>query len=458
MNNGNSKAYAVARRMLRIAVISMAALLPMAGCAHGIVNTVMEKTGLRREATGAASQAQLQGEVMRFGDEYVVTVKRLASVMKAHARTPQDRADVQSWLLAQATATYVIASNPNPRIALLDMVVLVTLEHMALAQYSAPKYMGKDAQQVHLIYAPLEESIWTLAATALTKDQIAALRKAIEDWHAAHPKEYFVDSVRFRDFAEEWQITQPKGGQGASSIFSLLYLDPFSGLDPTAREIEYTRRSAERMMYQLQRMPMIISLQSEQLFYQVLATPETGTLLANAAEVSAATDRLSKTLEKLPADVAAERQKLIEQLSGAEPGLKALAEEVGQTMEATHRMADSANAAIKSLDQFIGRFGGQPERSSPGTPESRPFDVREYGASAAQIGEAAQKMDALIKSLDQMTPQVNALLDRSAEESKNVVDHAFRMALALILIALVSIVVASLAYRLVASRISGIRP
>jgi len=447
------RAYTLPSRTLGLTVIFVALLLSTAGCA--IVNTVMEKTGLRSEAKGPASQAQLQGEVMRFADDYVVIIKRLAAVMRTRARTPQDRADAQSWVLGQATACYVIASDPNPKMALLDMIVLVTLERMALEDYWAPKYLGESAQEINQVYAPMEESIWILAGTALTKDQTAALRKAIDEWHAAHPKQYVVDSVRFRDFAEEWKVTQPKAGQSSSSIFSLLYLDPFAGLDPTAREIEFTRRSAERAMYQLQRMPMIISLQFEQLFYQVLATPETGTLLANATRISEATDRLSKTLEKLPTDVAAERRKLIEQLDSSEPGLKALAEEVRQTMEEANKMAASANEAIKSLDQFMGRFDKQPGGPSPEASESRPFDVREYGASAAQIGDAAQKLDALIKSFDQRTSQVNALLDRSAEESKKVVDHAFRMALALALITLACIVAAMLAYRLVASRIPG---
>jgi hypothetical protein len=358
-------------------------------------------------------------------------------------------------LLGQAGACFVIASDSNPRVALLDMIVLVTLERRVQEDYWAPRLFGENTEEINQFYAQMEKSIWTLAGAALTQDQIAALRKAIEDWHAAHPKQYFVDSVRFRDFAEEWKFALPKAGQGGTSVFSLLYLDPFSGLDPTAREIEQARRSAERAMYQLQRMPLIISLQFERLFYQVLATPETGTLLANATRISEATDRLSKILEKLPADVAAERRKLIEQLDGTEPGLKSLAEEVRQTMEAANGMAASANVAIKSFDQLMGRFDTKASPSAPEASDSKPFDVREYGTSAAQIGDAAQKLDALIKSLDQATPRVNALLDRSAEESKKVIDHAFRMALALAIITLACIVAAMLAYRLLVSRIAS---
>jgi ABC-type transporter Mla subunit MlaD len=129
-------------------------------------------------------------------------------------------------------------------------------------------------------------------------------------------------------------------------------------------------------------------------------------------------------------------------------------------MEATNRMASSANVAITSLDQFVRQFGAQPGQvspiqSSPQASDSRPFDVREYGASAAQIGEAAQKLDTLIKSLDQAAPRVDAILARSAEESKKVIDHAFRMALALALITLACVVAAMLTYRIVASRIPG---
>ena len=57
-----------------------------------------------------------------------------------------------------------------------------------------------------------------------------------------------------------WAGRRPQATTAPTSIFSLLYLDPLAGLDPTAAAIEETRELGERAMYYTQRMPTLVEL------------------------------------------------------------------------------------------------------------------------------------------------------------------------------------------------------
>ncbi len=113
-------------------------------------------------------------------------------------------------------------------------------------------------------------------------------------------------------------------------------------------------------------------------------------------------------------------------------------------------MAVTVNSVAKSF----GNSGGD---TNPVTTLSRsaarPFDVNEYGAAAAQIGNAAQQLNTLVASLDKSTPQLSTVVERTGLEGREMVDYSYHKALCFLALALLGFILTMLVYRWLAARL-----
>ncbi len=69
----------------------------------------------------------------------------------------------------------------------MDMVILVSLNRMSVADFWLPQRYGESAKSLLLASEEAENEIWRIAATALKPEQIKELRTAIQTWHDRHP-------------------------------------------------------------------------------------------------------------------------------------------------------------------------------------------------------------------------------------------------------------------------------
>ena len=245
--------------------------------------------------------------------------------------------------------------------------------------------------------------------------------------------------------------SETEARQRPGSLFSLLYLNPLAGLDPTTQAIQQTRLLAARAMYYAQRAPMLLSWQVEMTVYQVETQPEARGVLSNFNQVAQSATVFAKTAEGLPKLVNDQREaaiaqffdrlavaqtNLLAELGAEEAKLRGTLNEALQTLQAGSQMADSVNAAIRSLDTFV-RYVSPPEtNSAPVAPDtnSRPFNVLDYGTAATQIGSMATQLNALILSVNQSEAQVTRLSRQATADAKEVVTHAFRLGVVLVLL------------------------
>jgi hypothetical protein len=393
----------------------------------------------------------LAGEVSRFSDELTALVAQAADSFAAQAGTPQARATALAWKTGAATAAMINATGSNPTANLLDMVVWATLERMAFEEYWLPRY-GKPVEPILAVTRELEEEVWSMAARVLTPAQAQDLRELIQEWREKHPEQIYI-SVRFRDFSEIAAVEDVGPNARSGSLFSLLFLDPFAGLDPTTKQLIQTRYFAERALYVMERMPRLLRWQSELVIAQTLATTEVQQLVSNTTTFAQSAQQLTQTVQKFP-----------EQMSAQAPQWQALAAQFQQTFQSGNQMASSVDAAVKSLDSFIQRVAPPPSASvtSPvanasdtgaDVPARHPFNVTEYGVAAAQVATAAQQLDTLTHSLQQTTPEIGKVVEQTGLRGRELVDYTYRKAVRFLALVLVGFVVAMLAYRWIASRL-----
>ncbi|MDD5139441.1 MAG: hypothetical protein PHY43_04165 [Verrucomicrobiales bacterium] len=406
--------------------------------------------------TGPVALTVVQAQIMRFADTYAATIAQACDDVTASATNSALRLAALRWKLGQSTSAYVNATGQNPAINALDMLVLTTMARMVIQDYGVETY-GDAILPLLEAQCKLETNVWTLAGGVLKPSQQQELRDLIREWRVKNPHQRYIGPVRFREFVSALGKTPTKATSGSTSLFSLLYLDPLAGLDPTAAAIEETRELGERAMYYSQRMPMLLSWQVEVLAYQLAGQPESQQILDDADRLAASSEIFAKTAQQLPQLINDQRQAAIQQILDGltDQGNKSreLLADTRSTLNSASDAAVSINAAIMSLTEFVKYVS--PTNAVPAATNRAPFNVLDYGTAASQIGAAANNLNALLVSVNQSVPQIEKLSQQTKTDADRVVTHAFRLGVALILILLAGLVVAGLIYRALANKMNA---
>jgi hypothetical protein len=411
------------------------------------------------KSTKAAEQLQLQQQrVMRFADEYVGRIAVPIRALQQSTDNAEDRLAAQNWLLSQATAAYIIASGPSPVVNTVDMIVLAVLSRLVVDESWVKERFGERAVPVRDEYGRLEPYALTLAQGVLTPAQLAELQKVVMDWREQNPHVTSIAYMRFSHITSTLTQRTPGASAVPSGLFNMLGLDPFSSLDPAVREIAQTRELGERTVYYAQRLPNLLDMQVERLTYQFAVMPETRRLLANANEIATAASATGSVVGELPGLIDREREAAIRQFMEAltveSARTRDLVVQLRGALEAGTATSNSLNTTIHSFDQLVAGFE-KPKAGEAAQSPSRPFDITEYTAAAAQITRAANELQGLIAGIERGTPALDAAAGRATTSLQSVVDDAYRRLAELIALLLLGGLGAALAYRAIARRWFG---
>jgi len=282
----------------------------------------------------------------------------------------------------------------------------------------------------------------------------------IDRWRAENPNTRSVAQVRFADFAA-LELRRGEEQQGNNSLFGFIGLDPLSNLDPAVRELEQTRQLAERTIYYLQRAPSLLDMEVERLVYQLAAMPESERTLANIDRLSLAAEAMGQLSARAPEIIASERQAIISQLTSAlhteQDRLQPLLVSLRDVLDAGTQTSQSVTGTVTALDAFVARFQpDDPQPANPSTPK-RPFDITEYAATARDLATAAQRVQALLAQLNESSKDVERVTRAATQEVNGIIDHAFKLALLLVLALGFVAVSCALLYRYCSPRLPPVR-
>jgi hypothetical protein len=452
--------------------VRLAAVLALAGgvgCSHlPFVKRAQGPVNIAAEGKAPLTVPELQFENLRFADNYSNSVAQATDRVSKEIGTRDAQVEALKWKLEQSTAAYVDATGQNPLWNTLDLVGLATVSRMVVEDARSRALFGGDLDVLVATHRSLEGSAWSLADQFLEPSEHEELADLFAEWRRQNPNERSVSGVHFREFALALGKASSPSTVKATSIFSLLYLDPFAGLDPTTVAIEQSRELASRTVAYAERMPTLLRWQAELLALQVSRQPDPQKLMADLDRVSHSIESVSKTAEGLPPFLHQERQAAIDQifagvntqrealladLDAREGKLRALMGETRQTLDAGAKMGDSLKGTIGALDAFVHYVSPPPDPHAPPAKPGKPFDPLDYGKAASEVGGMARDLSALLASVDRTAPQLGALGGKTAEELKGVVDRAFWRGIVLVLLLLVGGVFAALAYRALARRL-----
>ncbi len=199
-------------------------------------------------------ETELQSSIMSFAD-------RLASIlMTAFARYDKsgpivkDRNEVQSIVVYALWNAYIIASESDPGIALLDMISMVTLGRIIFEDQGI-KTFGPNVEPLVKGFRKAEEDIRGVAILTLDQEQLDDLMVLINRWRKANPNVTYFPFIRFSNFAAERRESKLARSEAPDGLID--------SVEAVTQQAEEMRLLAERGLYLGTRMPQLASLFAE---------------------------------------------------------------------------------------------------------------------------------------------------------------------------------------------------
>lgn len=403
----------------------------------------------------SADPVEVQNNLMRFANAYFDTIVVGFGTIE-HSLSGKDAADALRWKLGLASEVINVATGPRPISSLIDLTIFMAITKQAIEKrWPVEKYKSSAPLLESITLS--EEDVWRLSSLVIKNDQQKELKESIDSWCKNNPNPETILIAKGQSFAE--QISKPKINSKnnpvqASSVFTLLGVDPLSGLDPATREIAETRMFAERALFVTQKIATLMRWQIQLLTYDTFAQPDFQQIIVNSTKLTSSLDKMSEVATALPDIITAERVAIISSVETESKNLAGLATQVKAATDSGAEMSNSLNRTLVTFDALMKRFGVgeiQPETSQEQT--SAPFNILDYAKTASSLESAAQKITELLRTLDQttnsanlsrITEQINPFINQTQKEGKNLVDYAFYR----VLLVIISVTIAALIFKL----------
>lgn len=385
------------------------------------------------QPTGTLTRKELAQKLRRLALAYLGEVPQICEEIALSDAELDQRLTALQIRANSSDSIINIAADPDPQVALLNMVTVLTLQRM-LAEDKAVEFFGERGQLYVDSTRRMEEQGWKLAAQVLDEDEQAQLKELITQYRKDHPEDNYVWWTRFSEFSgytEQFSIASV--GQGIVDVFV-----PVGG---AVQGLDTTNDVAERAAWLAARQALIIQWRVELMYLQTMAAPETRRLLDDV-------ERVSATVEKLPGQIAAEREAILEAVDEQQSSLRETIGETNKTIdnarsaladvqdtieqgtasldqakrvlpeaEATlaqlEQTSDSLNQTLQTFGAIAKEFDSPEDQKDPSALSSRPFDITEYTAALQEAGATLQELNTVLASVDRTAEptRLDATLD-----------------------------------------------
>jgi hypothetical protein len=160
------------------------------------------------------------------------------------------------------------------------------------------------------------------------------------------------------------------------------------------------------------------------------------------------------TLDKVMAKVAVEREAFINQFMNRLFGEQKIAIEALLTEEQRvtalvtelRKAIEGGNNLLLTANTLTEKFNVDQPSAEP--KDSKPFDIKDYQDTIAEVTTLVESTNQLVSTvgLEKLLPELVKAIDQVENEGEELIDHSFRQAVLLILIAMGAYIIARLIY------------
>ncbi len=383
--------------------------------------------------TSGMTREELEDSVRRYSDRYFTRIALATNNIRYNTDSQQIKRFMHDWKTVSYASGVEIAIGPNAVTNLLDMMAMTRLSRLVVESYWIPEILGEElGAELGTTYIDLEKDIWTVADGVLTQQHQVELEFLVDQWHAENPEQIYPWYVRLRDFS----------GQRAASLAAMQRSGGLLKEVARAREAaEEIQAFGERVLFYLQRAPALTTNEFESSVGGILGGPEVTRLIDDTDRFVVALERFVQILDQLPDHrlivvdqlmdrVAEERREIFQDLSTADPAVRAILTDLQPLLESLERIIVIAKTR---------------------NPDAEPFDIDNYTEIISEAAMTATELRLLLQSVSNLlgdTSAASSLVGVIVEAERDIANRLFLQIVALFVIFFVLL----LAYRFVAHR------
>ncbi|MGB7161295.1 MAG: hypothetical protein WBD40_24770, partial [Tepidisphaeraceae bacterium] len=388
--------------------------------------------------------AAVRAQAMAAADTYTTVCAQAMDELVKKTTRPE----VIEWALQQrissAIASFTNATGSNDYVALLDMLVFATLKRHAVEEHWIPNLLHEEGAPVLEAFRRGETDVWAIGGKSLSSAQLDQLRVIIDQWRRDNPAQYYVSHIRFTDFATSMNV-----GAGSphvkmpGNVFGLLYIDPLANLDPVTRELRDYRALTERIVFLVNRMPIVLSWQLDFITQRATSGPQIVAFVESTARFADSTKQFAEAAARV-ADAT-----------------KETADAVTRTADAIVKVPDDLaverKAAIEQVDVVVAaQSKAAIDQVMAGVTAQREAVARDLDAQEGRLRQLVADVKGVVERADQAGLSINTATGQTITTTEQATQRtlrlAFRLGLILIIVALVGIPLSLLLYRIAARR------
>jgi len=333
-------------------------------------------------SSGRITQEELREALVQYASRFEATIISTADTISAGTKDPVIQRRTLRWKLGMTPVVNQAAFLSEPEAAYVAMLTVATSMHEFLTTGGGADVFGEQQQLAVDASAELLAAAVELGDRFLDEKELAHVTTDVETLVRAQP-------IR-GEFVPE-QVQSLVTASASSPIFDWVTAIPMSpfralqGVDQGAQAIRGFNDTAMEMSRMVAGMPRLMRWNLELLALDVSQQGDIESTLESFDTLARSAQSLSQTAEALPESLRA---------------LLAEAERTGQSLgplsQSLERSATAVAAAGGAWGGIVAQLSKPP--ADPTKP-SRPFDIREWEQTAAQISSAATEMRALLESV-----------------------------------------------------------
>jgi hypothetical protein len=332
--------------------------------------------------SGRITKQELRDALLQYASRFEATVVATAGTISAGTRDPLVQRRALRWKVGMVPVANQAAFLREPKAAYVAALTLATSLHQYLTVGGgALVFEEKQALAVEASEELLAAAV-ELGKRFLSEQELARIRQDVDALVAARP-------IRGEFVAEEFQsLVTVTESSGTFAWVRDIPLSPFRalrGVDQGAQSIREFNETAEEMSRIVAGMPRLIRWNLELLAFDVAQQGSIASGLQNFDAIARSAESLSQTARALP-------ESLRELLAEAERTGQSLGP-LSESLERTAAAMAAAGTAWGGLAEQLSKPPADPSQPT------RPFDIREWERTAAQVTAAATELRTLLDSV-----------------------------------------------------------
>jgi hypothetical protein len=377
------------------------------------------------------SQEDLGTELAAFSARFAAIVNNTSDEIQDQAKRRIVRRRALVWRLQMPPLMEEAAFSDPPQFAFFATLLVAKAQLLYLTE-GAGKALFDELQPMAVEAATDSvNDILAIGAQFLTRSQLAEVEERTREFAARYP-------IQGRDFSVQRIPRALVRGEAFDSLSWLISLPlaPFTalrGVDSGAAAIHDFNRTAQEFSQIIRQMPERIRGQLDLFVYDLEARDTVEDTVASLGTIAASAERLSITAQQLPDDL---RKALLD----SQQPIESVGRVVEQANALAAPLAETATKLEEASAHWLAMLGPRDEK--PPDPNARPFDVRDWQATANSIGSAAAELRGLATDVETAS---------GATALESVIDRAFWRGVTLLVVFFALLIL----YRVVASRLAG---